>query len=203
MKHKQSFSTFSFLLIITLTLFFIQACTPQKPNTPLTVAQAFWTATLDGDTETVKQLLTPQSRPHFKVILHSKKDFVELGEQSITPTKAEILTQITRHKNNKQTKSALRTILINQNGQWLVDFDQTRDSMLGSELQSVIDQLSNTMRETIDKGVRVMGESVKDELQKFENALQGTLKDLNQEIERQQQRQKQQTAPPPPQTNTL
>jgi len=207
MKQKQLFPTPRFLspfiLLMLLSVFFTQACTQQKPNTPLTVAQAFWTAALKGDTETAKQLLTPQSRANFKVILHSQKDFVELGEQSISTVHAEILTQITRHKENQQSKTALRTILVNQNGQWLVDFDKTRDSMLGSELQSVIDQLSNTMRETIDKGVKVMGESVKDELQQMERALQETLDDLNQEIEKQQQRKS--TAPPQqsPKTSTL
>ena len=194
MKQQQSFLTRSFisLLLIVFTIFLIPACTQQKPNTPQTVAQAFWTATLKGDTETAKQLLTPQSRAHFKIILHSQKDFVELGEQSITTTHAEILTQITRHKDNQQNKTALRTILINHNGQWLVDFDKTRDSMLGSELQSVIEQLSNTMRETIDKGVKVMGESVKEELQQMERSLQDALDDLNQEIEKQEQQKKKQ-----------
>ncbi len=194
MKQQQSFLSriFLSLLLIVFTIFLIPACTQQKPNTPQTVAQAFWTATLKGDTETAKQLLTPQSRAHFKVILHNQKDFVELGEQSITTTHAEILTQITRHKDNQQNKTALRTILINHNGQWLVDFDKTRDSMLGSELQSVIEQLSNTMRETIDKGVKVMGESVKEELQQMERSLQDALDDLNQEIEKQEQQKKKQ-----------
>ncbi|MCP3851311.1 MAG: hypothetical protein GY694_13875 [Gammaproteobacteria bacterium] len=199
---KLSIKTVSVLLIL-LSLLFAQACTPQKPNTPLTVAQAFWSAALKGDTEAAKQLMTPQSRPNFKLILRNQKDFVELGEQSISMTEATILTQITRHSSNAsgndshQTKTALRTILINQNGQWLVDFNKTRDSMLGSELQSVIDKLSQTMRETIDKGVKVMGDSVKDELQKFDQSLQETLQDLNQEIE------KQQKSSQPPQTSTL
>ena len=104
-------------------------------------------------------------------------------------------------KDNQQSKTALRTILVNQNGQWLVDFDKTRDSMLGSELQSVIEQLSNTMRETIDKGVKVMGESVKEELQQMEHSLQDALDDLNKEIEKQaQQKKKQQSSPQPPDT---
>jgi len=185
------------------TTFLIQACTQQKPNTPLTVTQAFWSAALKGDTETAKQFLTPESRANFKIILHNQKDFIELGEQSITTTQAQILTQITRRKGNQQKISSLRTILVNQNGQWLVDFNQTRDSMLGSELQSVIDQLSKTMRETIDKGVKLMGESVKDELQKMDQSMQETLRDLNQEIEKQQQEKSSQTPQPSAKTGTL
>ena len=200
MKQKQFFPAIHFLILI-LAIVFIQACTPQKPNTPQTVAEAFWSASLKGDTETAKQLLTPQSSPNFKIILHDQKDFVELGEQNITISKAIILTQLTRHKGKKQSKTALRTILINQNGQWLVDFDQTRDSMLGSELQSVIDSLSNTMRETIDKGVQVMGESVKDELQKMEHSLQDALEDLNHEIDKQQQQNR--SSQQQPKTRTL
>ncbi len=185
-----------FLLLISLiAVFLLSACTPVKPNTPQTVAEAFWAASLKGDTEAAKQLITPQSMASFKIILHDAKDFVELGEQSLTLSKAEILTQITRHEGTEKNTTALRTILLNQNGQWLVDFNATRDSMLGSELQSVIDQLTNTMRETIDKGVKVMGESVKDELQQLERSLNETLEDLNQEIE--QQRQKQQATQPP------
>ena len=172
------------LLIFCITIFF-PGCTEQKPNTPLTVAQVFWTATLEGDTETAKQFLTLDSRPNYKFILHNPKDFVEFGEQSITTTQAQILTQLTRHKANQQEKTSLRTILINQHGQWLVDFDKTRNSMLGSELQSVIEQLSNTMRETIDKGVKLMGESVKDELQQMERSLQEGLDEMNRELEQQ------------------
>ncbi len=47
-----------------------------------------------------------------------------------------------------------------------MDFNQTRDSMLGTELQSALEQFSKTMRETIDKGVQIMGESMKKELEK-------------------------------------
>lgn len=203
---KQQLYSYSFIVISLFSLLFIQACTPPKPNTPQTVAQAFWNATLKGDTETAKQFLTPQSRANFKIILRDPKDFVELGEQSITTNHAEILTQLTRHNAEQQTQTSLRTILNNQNGQWLVDFDKTKDSMLGSELQSVIDQLSNTMRETIDKGVKVMGESMKDELEQFERSLQDTLDDLNQEIEQQQQKNSQPATPQnykTPKTQTL
>ncbi len=203
------------LLFILLTGMLLQACTKPKPNTPLTVAQAFWTAALEGDVETAKQFLTPQSRPHFKVILQSPKDYVELGEQNISLTRAEILTQLTRHTDNRQHKTALRTILLNQQGQWLVDFNQTRDSMLGSELQSVLDQLSDTMRRTIDKGVKVMGDAVKEELQEMEQSLQEFNKKLNEELnkemnkkrqqEQENQEQKQDFSPEksPPETTTL
>lgn len=185
-----------FFLVILCFSLLLTACTSQKPNTPLTVAQAFWTAALDGDVETAMQYLTPQSRPNFKVILKNKKDYIELSEQNITALRAEILTQLTRHEGNQQHKTALRTILLNQQGQWLVDFDQTRDSMLGSELQSVIDKLSKTMQETIDKGIRVMGESVKEELKVIEDNLQNTLQELDKELEKQQkEQQKSQSAP--------
>lgn len=202
---KAIFTSGSVILIL-FSLFFLPACTAEKPNTPQTVAQAFWSATLKGDTETAKQFLTPQSRASFKVILRNPKDFVELGEQSVTTTRAEILTQLTRHQDKQPTKTTLRTILINQNGQWLVDFEQTRDSMLGSELQAVIDELSNTMRATIDKGIQVMGESMKDELEQFERSLQDTLEDLNKEIEKQQQQNSQPAKPSysqTPKTSTL
>lgn len=191
------------LLFILLTVVLLQACTQPKPNTPLTVAQAFWTATLKGDVETAKQFLTPQSRPHFKVILQSQQDYVELGEQNITLSRAEILTQFTRHADHRQHKTALRTILLNQQGQWLVDFDQTRDSMLGSELQSVLKQLSETMRRTIDKGVKVMGDSVKEELQEMEQSLQDFNKELNKELENQEQKQSLSPEKNPPETTTL
>lgn len=188
MKYSPYSKTIFFLLFVTLLL--LTACTPPKPNTPMTVAQAFWTATLDGDVETAKQFLTPQSRPNFEFILQSNKDFVELGEQSISSTEAEILTQLTQYRGDEFRKVALRTILVNQQGQWLVDFDKTSNSMLGSELQSALDQLSNTMRETIDKGVKVMGESVKEELENMERSLQETLEDLNQELEKQEKEYK-------------
>ena len=184
------------ILMLLAVALILSACTPPKPNTPMTVAQAFWTATLDGDVEKAKQFLTPQSRPNFKVILQSNKDFVELGEQSISADYAEILTQLTQHRGDEAKQIALRTILVNQQGQWLVDFDKTSDSMLGSELQSALDQLSETMRETIDKGMKVMGESVKEELEHMERALQDTLDDLNQELENQQQQQQNQNQPP-------
>ena len=184
---KTRTSKTSLLLFIVIISALLSACTPPRPNTPMTVAQAFWTAALDGDVETAKQFLTPRSRPNFKLILKSNRDFVELGEQSITTTEAEILTQLTQYQGNQPRKVALRTILINQQGQWLVDFDKTSDSMLGSELQSALEQFSETMRETIDKGVQVMGEAVKEELQEMERALQDTLNELNQELDKQEQ----------------
>lgn len=180
------------ILLLLVTAIFIPACTEQKPitpNTPLTVAETFWTAVLKGDTETARQFLTPQSSPGFKFILQDPKDFVELGQQSITTTQAQIVTQLTRHRGDQTEETALRTILVNENGQWLVDFDKTQASMLGTDLQSVLEQLSTTMSETLDKGVKIMGESVKDELQKMEHSLQEGIDEMNKELERQKKNQ--------------
>ena len=66
-----------------------------------------------------------------------------------------------------------------------MDFNQTRDSMLGTELQSALEQFSKTMRETIDKGVQIMGESMKKELEQMEKSMQ----ELNQELDREMQKE--------------
>lgn len=183
LQHNKFLQLGIIVLLSTLLL----ACTPPKPKTPMAVAEAFWHAALAGDIDTAKQYLTPDSRDNFKIILQSSKDYVELGEQSISAQRAEILTQLVQHQSdqNKARRTALRTILVNQNGHWLVDFNQTRDSMLGTELQSALEQFSKTMRETIDKGVQIMGESMKKELEQIEKSMQ----ELNQELDREMQKE--------------
>ncbi|GEM_PF-4281656 len=183
LQHNKFLQLGIIVLLSTLLL----ACTPPKPKTPMAVAEAFWHAALAGDIDTAKQYLTPDSRDSFKIILQSSKDYVELGEQSISAQRAEILTQLVQHQSdqNKARRTALRTILVNQNGHWLVDFNQTRDSMLGTELQSALEQFSKTMRETIDKGVQIMGESMKKELEQIEKSMQ----ELNQELDREMQKE--------------
>ena len=183
LQHNKFLQLGIIVLLSTLLL----ACTPPKPKTPMAVAEAFWHAALAGDIDTAKQYLTPDSRDSFKIILQSSKDYVELGEQSISAQRAEILTQLVQHQSdqNKARRTALRTILVNQNGHWLVDFNQTRDSMLGTELQSALEQFSKTMRETIDKGVQIMGESMKKELEQMEKSMQ----ELNQELDREMQKE--------------
>ena len=183
LQHNKFLQLGIIVLLSTLLL----ACTPPKPKTPMAVAEAFWHAALAGDIDTAKQYLTLDSRDNFKIILQSSKDYVELGEQSISAQRAEILTQLVQHQSdqNKARRTALRTILVNQNGHWLVDFNQTRDSMLGTELQSALEQFSKTMRETIDKGVQIMGESMKKELEQIEKSMQ----ELNQELDREMQKE--------------
>ena len=183
LQHNKFLQLGIIVLLSTLLL----ACTPPKPKTPMAVAEAFWHAALAGDIDTAKQYLTPDSRDSFKIILQSSKDYVELGEQSISAQRAEILTQLVQHQSdqNKARRTALRTILVNQQGHWLVDFNQTRDSMLGTELQSALEQFSKTMRETIDKGVQIMGESMKKELEQMEKSMQ----ELNQELDREMQKE--------------
>ena len=183
LQHNKFLQLGIIVLLSTLLL----ACTPPKPKTPMAVAEAFWHAALAGDIDTAKQYLTLDSRDNFKIILQSSKDYVELGEQSISAQRAEILTQLVQHQSdqNKARRTALRTILVNQQGHWLVDFNQTRDSMLGTELQSALEQFSKTMRETIDKGVQIMGESMKKELEQMEKSMQ----ELNQELDREMQKE--------------
>ena len=206
--QKKLFQLSIIILLGTLLL----ACTPPKPKTPMAVAEAFWHAALAGDIDTAKQYLTPDSRNSFKIILQSSKDYVELGEQSISAQRAEILTQLVQHQSdqNQARRTALRTILVNQQGHWLVDFNQTRDSMLGTELQSALEQFSKTMRETIDKGVQIMGESMKKELEEMEQSMQELNQELDREMQKELEQQKQNpTAPPktetqePPKTTTL
>jgi hypothetical protein len=183
--------TSSFYFIFFSFIFLIPACNQQLPNTPLSVSQTFWQAALKGDTETAQKLLTPETRANFNMTVNNNNDFVEFGVQNLTTTHANIATTIIRHQHNQKKLTVLTTLLINQNGQWLIDFDQTQASIVQSGLHSILNQLSNTMQQTIDQGVKIMGESVKDELQQIENVLQENLQEINDEMKRQQQYQQQ------------
>ncbi len=193
------------LLLLIGSVLLLSACTPPKPKTPMAVAKAFWSAALAGDIATARQYLTPDSQAHFKIILQSSKDYVELGEQSISADRAEILTLLVQHQSNqnKAQRTPLRTILVNLQGQWLVDYNQTRDSMLGSELQSALDQFSSTMKEAINKGLTVMEGSVQEELKTMEKSIQQLNEQMEQELQKQQQEQQKQQADSEPKTTTL
>ncbi len=190
------------LLLVICMVILLPACTAPRPKTPMAVAEAFWNAALAGDIAGARQYLTPESQAHFKIILQSSKDYVELGEQSISADRAEILTRLVQYQSNqnKAQRTALRTILVNLQGQWLVDYNQTRDSMLGSELQSALDHFSSTMRETINKGMMVMEDSVQEELKAMEKSIRELNEEMDQELQKQQQKQQ---ADSKPKTTTL
>ncbi len=193
----------STLILFFIITFFISACSDNKPNTPLSVSQAFWKATLNGDTETAKTFLSPQSKANFMITLKNPKDYVTFGEQRINTSHAQIATQLVRHNKELKKIISMETILVLDNGQWLVDFDKTRASVPDIELKSVIERLSNNMKEALDKGIKVMGDSVKKELKQLDHSIQDAINDLNRQIEKQQKQNQKEQKPQEHSTTTI
>ena len=121
---------------------------------PGAVAQAFWTASKEGDIDRAKTYVAEggkatMSNPENK----SLREF-SLGEVTVDGARATVETTVTA----EETELAFETVLIRQEGDWKVDLDATTDEMMKSLFGTTMGEFTKKMGEAMGEA---LGESMK------------------------------------------
>lgn len=120
----------------------VSACS--KPNTPQDVAAAFWQAMADNDSSDVVEYSTLNSDSGFDAYERDWADVVpSYGRVVINGTEASIVTRLPAENAGGNERREVMTYLVEQQGQWLVDYERTGEAIMNpSPFSSLMGQLN-------------------------------------------------------------
>lgn len=200
------------LLPILLLSIFISACMHQS-DSPRDVANQYWQALKNGDTETARNLVSKSSQLDFDDYLAKPADEkTAIGEISLGAEQTTVVTLIYPKGDTPDDYSAFDTTLVLEDGKWKVDAAQTvipRPAPSERELEELADQLSEAMEDNIEsiedamnegmkmldealrEGSRDMGESMLKGMEQMNRALRESVEEMQKRHEMQQKKPKQ------------
>ncbi len=202
-------------ILIPLISLGLVAC--QQPiNTPKQVAEKYWQALKNGDTEIAKQLVSKNSQTSLGSYLALPDDKrVTLDIIKLDDEKATVHTTITSQTiNANQNKTSehvdFKTTLVMEDGQWKIDASRSQppspqkqaepfnDDQISEALQKNLDSMDEALEEGADmlnefvqEGSREMSESLLKGMNKMNES-------LREAIEKMKQRREQQDSTQPP-----
>jgi hypothetical protein len=179
-----------------------------QTDSPREVANRYWQALKNGDTETARKLVSTSSQQEFDSYLAKPAaEKTPIGEIKLGTEQTTVVTLIYPEGNTPDDYSAFDTTLVLEDGEWKIDASQTvipRPPPSDSELEELADQLSESMEENIEsiedamdegmklldealrEGSRDMGESMLKGMEEMNRALQESVEEMRRRREEQQ-----------------
>ncbi len=141
---------------------------------PRGVAEAFWTASKDGDMELAKSYIAEGGSASIDESGSSIDDF-SLGETGVDGDRATVETTMVS-MGEQAMELAFNTVLVQQDGGWKVDLDQTTDEMMKSLFGTTMGDFTKQMGEAMGGAMQEMAEGM---AEGFKAATQALLDSLN------------------------
>ncbi len=175
------------LLIVTGYLL-VSGC--MQAEDPKNVAQQYWQAMQAGDYAKARSLVSTNSQSSFDDFANPPGSHKpELNAVALTASRTTVTTII----NNGNTSAQFDTVLVMQNGQWVVDVGATQipppRSALEQRMKDMVEQLSNavddnmqTMEETLGESVNLLNDLLQSGAQELSESVTQGMNELNNSI---------------------
>ena len=197
--------------LISLCVLLLSGCINQAKN-PREVAERYWQALKNGDTETARSLVSNGSVEAFDAYAALPADRkTAIGEINLGTEQATILTIVYPQGEDPEEFESFDTVMVMEDGAWKIDAARTivpRPAPSERELEELADELSDSMQENIDsveeamkqglelldealrEGSRDMGESMLKGMEEMNRALQESIEQMQKRREQQKQDKK-------------
>ena len=167
---------------LTLTLIplllLVSACNPAAQD-PKAVAQQYWQAMVDGDTELANSLVSADSQTEQQNYLQSlqqsgnKITQVALDDQHIS-----VVTTINPDAKRPYKDRPFETILVLEQGRWKIDLTETRIPPERSDTEKQLDELSEKLSRSVDDNIGEMEQVVSEGMELLNEILRDGSKDM-------------------------
>ena len=118
---------------------------------PKEVAEDFWNAAVEGDLDEAKRYATRETADSIQLSSDGDDGEVTIGETSIEGDRATVATTLVGTEEGVSSTIELQTVLVQEDGQWKVDFTQTMMSMFGGAMGEMMEELGQTMQEGMEE----------------------------------------------------
>lgn len=148
---------------------------------PRAVAEAFWTASKDGDMELAKSYMAEGGNATIQDPDESGSsvDDFSLGESVIDGDRATVETTL-KTTGEQAMELEFQTVLVGRDGSWKVDLDQTTDEMMkslfGTTMGELTKKMGQAMGDAMGEAMKGMAEGMAEGLKAATQALGDSLK---------------------------
>ncbi len=148
-------------------------------NEATDVARGFWDALEEGDIETAKTFATTSSASSLKMTENMDGKDVEVVLGEITEEGSSTMVETTVNtKNGEDTMSIpMQTVLVEQNGEFKVDVEQTMMSLFGSAMAEMMKGMGEAMGEAMQGMGEEMGEAMQEGIESMGGTRSGQAED--------------------------
>ena len=148
---------------------------------PRAVAEAFWTASKNGDMELAKSYMAEGGNATIQDPDESGSsvDDFSLGESAIDGDRATVETTL-ETTGEQAMELAFQTVLVSRDGSWKVDLDQTTDEMMkslfGTTMGDLTKKMGQAMGDAMSEAMQGMAEGMAEGLKAAAQTLGDSLK---------------------------
>ncbi len=189
-----------------------------EAQNPKDIAQQYWQAMVNGDTEAARQYVSQDSQQAFEQTLTRIDQGMKIDQVALDELNTSVVTTINPDADKPYLDQPFETVLVLEQGKWKIDMQRTRIPPAPGELEKQLGELSQKLNRSLDQSSRemeqVFGESMRllDELltqgtkemsesllkgmEKFREAMRESAEAMRQRREQQQQQQQSQTSSP-------
>ena len=146
---------------LLLTTLFMLSCS-STVDSPSQVAEKYWSAIQQGDTETAKQFITSSSNAKYNEHIKSLEK-ISIENFVVDNEKTTVTTIINPEAPVPGDELIFNTRLVLENNQWKIDLNNTQVPQLSpkeKELKALADELSKTMQKNVESMEDVLGEGM-------------------------------------------
>lgn len=180
----------SWIYLSVLSIILLSGCYTEKP--PQEAAQNFWDAIKMQDIENTRKYATTETRDLIDASQGQFRDAnVTFGKIIINGDTTTIETTLLMRKNGTETTIPLQTILKQENGEWRVDYQQTRQSIKETETDALPDiskDIQELGKKLSDRMDEALGE-LKQKIPEYEEKLKKLSETASKKLEEAWQRQ--------------
>ncbi|MGB5395531.1 MAG: hypothetical protein WBN96_00140 [Gammaproteobacteria bacterium] len=196
------------ILIAASGLFFVSGCL--QAEDPKNIAQQYWQAMQAGDMTTARTLVSNDSQAAFDEYANLPADRkIPLNAVALTDSRTVVTTIV----NSGNTSKEFNTVLVMQNGQWVVDASETRIPPAPTDVEKHLNEMADKFSSSAEKNIEHLERSLDEGMQLLDELLQEGSKEmgesfnkgmkefnesLNEALEKLKQKRQQQQPPPAP-----
>jgi hypothetical protein len=142
-------------------------------DSAIDVAQKFWDAAIDQDIEKARSYATRETAD----VLTIKEDAgdqegeVEFGQVTVQHDRTIIETTMRTTSGDSTMSVPLKTVVVQEDGEWKVDVTQTMMSMFGDAMGEMMQGMGEAMEEAMEEIGKTMMEEMKKGMEKMEGSV--------------------------------
>ena len=142
------------LVVFVIAMTSLFGCS-SSGDTPIEVAQNFWSAMEERDIEKARSFATEETAGSVKINDEAGDQEVDIvfGEVSVEDDRAVVATTMVNAGDDSEMKIAMETVLVVENDMWKVDVDQTFMSLFGGAVGAMMEQMGEAMKEGMSKSL--------------------------------------------------
>jgi hypothetical protein len=162
-------------------LVFITAC--QTAKTPEQVTTAFWQAIAQADLDTAKKLVSPDTQQLVHNEPKLENSTLQIGQIIINGVNATVATTLTLSPTENNRVLSFNTVLLKQNDQWQIDYQQTLHNLANQPFSGIIKSLE-AIGDTLNRQLQQQIPLIEQEIESFGKELQQQLDEFGRQLEK-------------------